>query len=75
MISNIYSLVECVVGGSFVIWGFIACINVKSVRQFVKFFVSKNNSPLTHALFFALLPFGLAIVSFLIMIGCLTLLF
>ena len=62
MISNIYSLLECVVGGSLAVWGFVSFVNPKSLQQFIRFFTSKENASLIQALYFILLPFGLAIV-------------
>ena len=62
MISNLYSLIECVVGASFVIWGITVCINVKPVQKFIKFFVSSDNTIIIYGVASLVLPFGLAII-------------
>ena len=62
MISDIYSLAECVVGGWFILWGIVACSNVCSVRNLIKFFSNKENTPILQSVYLGLMPIGLFIV-------------
>ena len=64
MIMDIYSLVECVLGGALFLWGLTAICNVPSFQNAVNVFFKEDelSSFLTHFFALMILPWGLAIV-------------
>ena len=64
MIMDIYSLVECILGGVLFLWGLAAVCNVLTFQNAVNILFKKDelSSFLTHLFALMILPLGLAIV-------------
>lgn len=62
MINDFYTLIDYVVGVSFIIFGAATFINVNPALQFVKFASKSENGTFIYALASLLLPVGLVII-------------
>ena len=63
MVDNLYSLVEVVLGASFLFWGLALLIHVKSAQAALDFLLEDRLSPVfIYLLASMLLPWGLAVV-------------
>ena len=63
MIHNLYSLVECVVGGAFILGGVSTLTNVDMVKKLIKFFGSKENAVMVHILWWPFVLMGMAVLA------------
>ena len=63
MVDSLYSLVEVVLGSSFILWGIALAVNTRSLQDFLDFLTHHELSPhATYILASLLLPWGLSIV-------------